>query len=132
MYILFNSVSTVNRNNRHEDISPVDGVSWFGTTRQQVNGSGSLEWPSANNNDPDVWPPPSPVEHKPGPLVRPQKTRRNDTSRIASRNQKVAPNNVRNSASRSQIVKKTDDVKKGPKKDTTNGHNTNGMVYMSL
>lgn len=115
-----------NRNDRNEDISPVDGLSWFGTTRQQVNGSGSLEWPPANNNDPDVWPPPSPVEHRPGPTVRPQKTsRRNETSRVANRNQKIGPNNTRNSATRSQIAKKNDDVKKGPKKDT-NGHNTNG------
>uniref|UniRef100_A0A2S2NP14 Katanin p60 ATPase-containing subunit A1 n=1 Tax=Schizaphis graminum TaxID=13262 RepID=A0A2S2NP14_SCHGA len=117
-----------NRNDRNEDISPVDGLSWFGTTRQQVNGSGSLEWPPANNNDPDVWPPPSPVEHRPGPQVRPQKTsRRNETSRVANRNQKIGPNNTRNSATRSQIAKKNDDVKKGPKKDT-NGHNTNGTT----
>lgn len=92
-----------------------------------MNGSGSLEWPSANN-DPDVWPPPSPVEHKPGPLVRQQKTsKRNESSRVVNRNQKVAPNNIRTSASRSQIAKKSDDIKKGPKKDT-NGHNTNGVV----
>lgn len=118
----------MNRNNRNEDLSPVDGVTWFGSTRQPVNGSSSLEWPSANNNDPDVWPPPSPVEHKPGPQVRQQKTsRRNEPSRVVNRNQKVAPNNIRNSASRSQIGKKNDDIKKGPKKDT-NGHNTNGTV----
>lgn len=98
-------------------------MSWFGTTRQQVNGSGSLEWPPANNNDPDVWPPPSPVEHRPGPQVRPQKT----SSRVVNRNQKVGPNNNRNSASRSQLAKKNDEVKKGTKKDT-NGHHTNGMV----
>lgn len=118
----------MNRNNRNEDISPVDGVSWFGTTRQQSNGSGSLEWPPANNNDPDVWPPPSPVEHKPGPQVRQQKnSRRSESSRVANRNQKVGPNNIRNNASRSQFVKKTDDVKKGPKKDI-NGHSTNGTT----
>lgn len=121
-----------NRSERNEDISPVDGLSWFGTTRQQVNGSGSLEWPPANNNDPDVWPPPSPVEHRPGPQVRPQKTsRRNETSRVANRNQKIGPNNTRNSATRSQIAKKNDDVKKGPKKDT-NGHNTNGTVNTNV
>lgn len=120
--------SIVNRNNRNDDISPVDGISWFGSTRQQVNGNGSLEWPPANNNDPDVWPPPSPVEHKPGPQIRPQKgSRRSETARVVNRNQKVAPNNTRSVASRSQVVKKTDDVKKGPKKDT-NGHNTNGTV----
>ncbi|VVC30329.1 Hypothetical protein CINCED_3A016827 [Cinara cedri] len=119
------SSPALNRNNKNEDISPPDGVSWFGTTRQQVNGSGSLEWPP-NNNDPDVWPPPSPIEHKPVPQVRPQKTsRRNDSSRVPSRNQKVGPNSTRNSASRSQITKKNDEVvKKGPKKDT-NSHNTN-------
>lgn len=94
-----------------------------------MNGSGSLEWPSANN-DPDVWPPPSPVEHKPGPLVRPQKTsRKNESSRVVNRNQKVVLNNSRTSTSRSLISKKTDDVKKGTKKDT-NGHNTNGMVII--
>lgn len=122
----------MNRNNRNEDISPVDGVSWFGSTRQQVNGSGSLEWPPANNNDPDVWPPPSPVEHRPGPQVRPQKmSRRNESSRVPNRNQKVVPNNSRNSASRSQIAKKNEDVKKGGPKKDTNGHNTNGTVSMS-
>jgi len=117
----------VNRNNRIEDLSPSEGVSWFGTTNRQVNGSGSLEWPPANNNDPDVWPPPSPVEHKPGPQVRQQKSRRNEPSRVVNRNQKVVPTNTRNSTSRSQFVKKNDDVKKGPKKDS-NGHNTNGTT----
>jgi len=119
----------VHRNNRTEDLSPIEGVSWFGTTNRQVNGSGSLEWPPANNNDPDVWPPPSPVEHKPGPLVRPQKfSRRIESSRVANRNQKVVPTNTRsNITSRSQFVKKNDDVKKGPRKDT-NGHNTNGTT----
>lgn len=117
----------VNRNNRSEDTSPVDGVSWFGTARQQVNGSGSLEWPPANNNDPDVWPPPSPVEHRPGPQVRPQKTsRRNESSRTTNKNQKPGINNSRNSTPRSQTAKKNEDVKKGQKKDT-NGH-TNGTV----
>lgn len=118
----------MNRNSRNEDSSPIDGVSWFGTTRQQVNDSGSLEWPSTNSNDPDVWPLPSPVEHKPGPQVKPQKnSRRNETSRVINKNQKVGLNNTRNSAPRSQLAKKNEDAKKGLKKDT-NGYNTNGTV----
>lgn len=94
-----------------------------------MNGSGSLEWPPANSNsDPDVWPPPSPVEHKPGPQIKSQKTsRRNESSRLPSRNQKSGLNNTRISASRSQSAKKNDDPKKVPKKDT-NGYNTNGTV----
>lgn len=121
----------MNRNNINDDVSPVDGVSWFGTTRQQVNGSGSLEWPPAKISDPDVWPPPSPVEHKPGPQIRPQKnSRRNESARTTNKNQKVGPNNSRNTTSRSQITKKTDDVKKGTKKDT-NGH-TNGTAVRNI
>lgn len=128
--ILIIVYSLVSRNNRSEDLSPVEGLSWFGTNHRQVNSNDSLDW-SQTNNDPDVWPPPTPVEHKPGPQVRPQKpSRRNEPTRVANKNQKVVPTNTRNSTSRSQFVKKNDDVKKGPRKDT-NGHNTNGTTTVN-
>jgi katanin p60 ATPase-containing subunit A1 len=61
---------------RHSNSSPPFGLN----VNDDSNNDHDLYWPLNSPRDSDVWPAPTPVEHKPGPQIKQRQTRRENTA----------------------------------------------------
>ncbi|XP_054164016.1 katanin p60 ATPase-containing subunit A-like 1 [Oppia nitens] len=86
----------------------------FGGISDDINSDGDY-WPPSSPREPDVWPAPTPVEHKPGPPVKQRQSRRESTSLGNKSGRESYPSASRSSA-----------VKSGPKKGQNNDTKSSG------